>query len=162
MRNITESDAEGEQTGLENFEEDSEDDFEYEELKRQVRRKYRVVEKQVMRRYFEREDPDYMTIINSKIYRNPGGKIRKRRRKSSGSSDSGADTIRIRFNPPPFYGAGSKQEWRIFVNALDNYQNVKDIYIFDKYKIKKSLNYFKGKAANDQITTKEQGIIFTI
>ncbi len=42
MRNTTESDVEGEQTELENFEEDSEDDFEYEELKRQVRRKYRA------------------------------------------------------------------------------------------------------------------------
>ncbi len=36
------------------------------------------------------------------------------------------------------------------------------IYIFDKRKIKKSLNYFKGKTANDQATIKEQGIIFTI
>ena len=34
MGNITESDVEGEWTGLENFEEDSEDNFEYEELKR--------------------------------------------------------------------------------------------------------------------------------
>jgi len=34
MRNTTESDVEGEWTGLENSEEDSEDDFEYEELKR--------------------------------------------------------------------------------------------------------------------------------
>jgi len=34
MRNITENEVEGEWIGLENFEEDSEDDFEYEELKR--------------------------------------------------------------------------------------------------------------------------------
>ncbi len=93
MRNTTESDVEGEWTGLENSEEDSEDDFEYEELKRQVRRKYRAVEKQVMRRYFEGEDPDYVAIIDGKIYGNPGGKIRKRRRRSSGFSDSGADVM---------------------------------------------------------------------
>ncbi len=36
------------------------------------------------------------------------------------------------------------------------------MYVSDKYKIKKSLNYFKGKAANDWATTKEQGIIFII
>ena len=48
MRNITESDVEGEWIELENFEEDFEDDFKYEKLKRQVRRKYRVIEKQVI------------------------------------------------------------------------------------------------------------------
>ncbi len=32
----------------------------------------------------------------------------------------------------------------------------------DKHKIKKSLNYFKGKTANDWATTKEQKIIFII
>ncbi len=100
-----------------------------------------------------------MVIINSKIYRNSESKIRKRRRRSSGSSDSGVDTIRIRFNPPSLYGVGSKQKWRIFVNALDNYWDIWDIYISDKHKIKKSLSYFKGKAANDWATTKEQGII---
>ncbi len=46
-----------------------------------------------MGRYFKGEDPDYMIIINNKIYKNPEGKIRKRRRKSSGSSDLGTDTI---------------------------------------------------------------------
>ena len=45
MRNTTESDAEGEWTKLENFEEDSEDNFKYEKLKRQIRRKYRATEK---------------------------------------------------------------------------------------------------------------------
>ena len=124
MRNTTESDVEGEWIESENSEEDFEDDFKYEKLKRQVRRKYRAVEKQIMRRYLEGEDPDYVAIIDGKIYRNPGGKIRKRRRRSSGSSDSGVDTIRIRFNPPSLYSAGSEQEWRIFVNTLDNYQNV--------------------------------------
>ncbi len=111
MRNTTESNIEGEQTGLKNSKEDSEDNFKYEELKRQVRRKYRVIKKQVMRRYLKREDPDYIVIINGKIYRNLGGKIRKRRCRSSGSSDSSADIIRIRFNPPSLYGAGSEQEW---------------------------------------------------
>ncbi len=33
------------------------------------------------------------------------------------------------------------------------------MYVFDKHKIKKSLNYFKGKAANDWATLKEQEII---
>ncbi len=121
MRNITESDVEGEWTGLENFKKDSENDFKYEELKRQVRRKYRAVEKQVIRRYLKGEDLDYIVIINSKIYGNPGGKIRKRRRRSFEFSDSGADVIQIRFNPPPLYSAGSEQEWRTFVNTLDNY-----------------------------------------
>ena len=78
-----------------------------------------------MRRYLEEENPDYIAIINNKIYRNPGGnlggKTRKRGRRNSGSSDSGADTIRIRPNPPPLYGAGSEQKWRTFVNTLDNY-----------------------------------------
>jgi len=46
-----------------------------------------------MRRYFEGEDPDYVAIIDGKIYGNPGGKIRKRRRRSSGFSDSGADVM---------------------------------------------------------------------
>ncbi len=36
------------------------------------------------------------------------------------------------------------------------------MYVSDKYKIKKSLNYFKSKAANDWVTIKEQGIIFII
>ncbi len=45
MRNTTESDVEEEQIKLKNSEEDSEDDFKYEELKRQIRRKHRVVEK---------------------------------------------------------------------------------------------------------------------
>ncbi len=89
MKNITESDAEEKWIELENFK--------YKELKRQIRRKYRVIEKQVMRRYFEGENPDYITIINGKIYGNPGGnlggKIRKRGRRSSGSSDSGADVM---------------------------------------------------------------------
>jgi len=118
-------------------------------LKRQVRRKCRVIEKQAIRRYLKREDLDYMAIINSKIYENLGGKIRKRRRRSFEFSDSGADIIRIRSNSPPLYSAGSEQEWRIFVNTLDIYWNVWDIYISDKYNIKKSLNYFKDKTAND-------------
>ena len=41
IKNITENDAEEEWIGLEN----SEDDFEYEKLKREVRRKYRAIEK---------------------------------------------------------------------------------------------------------------------
>jgi len=61
-----------------------------------------------MRRYLEGEDPDYVIIIDSKIYGNPGGKIRKRRSRSSGFNDSGADIIRIRFNPPPLYNADSE------------------------------------------------------
>ncbi len=74
-----------------------------------------------MRRYLEGEDPDYVVIIDGKIYGNLGSKIRKRRCRSSESSDSGADIMRIRFNLSPLYGASSEQEWRIFVNALDNY-----------------------------------------
>ncbi len=97
MGSITENDTKEEQTKSENSKEDSEDNFEYEELKREVRRKHRVVEKQVMRRYLKGEDPDFVAIINSKIYRNPGGnlggKTRKRGRRNSGSSDSGADVI---------------------------------------------------------------------
>ena len=112
MRNTTKNDIKEEWIGLENSEEDFEDNFKYEELKRQVRRKYRATKKQIMRRYLEGEDPDYMVII---------GKIRKRRRRSSGFSNSGANIIRIKFNPLSFYGAGSEQEWRIFVNTFDNY-----------------------------------------
>ena len=97
MGSITENDAEEEWIGLKNFKKDSEDNFKYEKLKRQIRRKYRVTKKQTMRRYLKREDPDYITIINNKIYRNPEGnldnKIRKRGRRNSGSSDSGADII---------------------------------------------------------------------
>ncbi len=115
-----------------------------------------------MRRYFEGKDPDYITIINGKIYRNPGGKIKKRRRRSSGFSDSGVNIIRIRFNRPPLYNVGNKQKWRIFVNIFDNYWNVWDMYVSDKHKIKKFLNYFKGKAANDWVIIKEQKIISTI
>ncbi len=78
-----------------------------------------------MRRYLKKEDPDFIAIINNKTYRNPGGnldsKTRKRGRKNSESSDSGANTIRIRFNPPPLYNTSSEQEWRTFVNILDNY-----------------------------------------
>ncbi len=103
-----------------------------------------------------------MIIIDGKIYGNPGNKIRKRRCRSFGFSDSGADIIRIRFNPLSLYGVGSEQEQRIFVNTFDNYWDVWDMYVFDKYKIKKFLNYFKGKTANDQATTKEQRIIFII
>ncbi len=36
------------------------------------------------------------------------------------------------------------------------------MYVSDKYKIKKSLSYFKGKAANDWVIIKEQGIISII
>ena len=65
-----------------------------------------------MRRYFEGEDPDFVAIINSKIYGNPGGnlggKTRKRGRRNSGFSDSGTNTIRIRPNPPPLYSTGSE------------------------------------------------------
>ncbi len=50
-----------------------------------------------MRRYLKGKDPDFVAIINDKIYGNPGGnlggKIRKRRRRNSGSSDSGADIM---------------------------------------------------------------------
>ncbi len=162
MRNTTENDIKGEQTGSENSKKDSEDDFEYEELKKQVRRKHRATEKQVIRRYLEGKNLDYIAIINNKIYENPGGKIRKRRRRNSGSSDSSTNVIRIRFNPPSLYNIGSEQEQRIFVNILDNYQDVQDIYISDKQKIKKILSYFKGKTANDQIMIKKQKIISTI
>ncbi len=102
-----------------------------------------------MRRYLKGEDPDYVAIINNKIYGNSGDKIKKRRRRSSGFSDSGADIMRIRSNPLSLYGADSKQEWRIFVNTFDNYWDAWDMYISDKYKIKKSSNYFKSKATND-------------
>src|SRR6266498_4772698 len=115
-----------------------------------------------MRRYLEGEDPDYVVIIDGKIYRNPGGKIRKRRCRSFGFSDSGADVMRIRFNSLSLYGVGSEQEWRIFVNTLDNYWDVWDMHVSDKYKIKKSSSYFKGKAANDWAKIKEQRIISTI
>ncbi len=115
-----------------------------------------------MRKYLEGENLDYIAIIHNKIYRNLGGKIRKRRRKSFGSSDSGVDIIRIKFNSLSLYSAGSEQEQRTFVNILDNYWDVWDMYVFDKYKIKKSLSYFKGKAANDWATIKEQRIIPTI
>ncbi len=78
-----------------------------------------------MRKYLKGEDPDFVAIINSKIYGNPGGnldgKIRKRGRKNSGFSDSDTNIIRIRPNSLLFYSAGSEQEWRIFVNILDNY-----------------------------------------
>ena len=36
------------------------------------------------------------------------------------------------------------------------------MHVSDKHKIKKFLSYFKGKAANDWATIKEQGIIPTI
>ena len=100
-----------------------------------------------------------MAIIDDKIYGNPGGnlggKIRKRGRRNSGFSDSDTNTIRIRLNSPPLYGADSKQEWRIFVNTLDNYWDVWDMYVSDKYKIKKSSSYFNSKATNDWATIKE-------
>ncbi len=44
MRNTTESDIKGEQIELENSEKDSENNFKYEKLKRQIRRKYRAIE----------------------------------------------------------------------------------------------------------------------
>ncbi len=117
-----------------------------------------------MRRYLKK-NPDFIAIINGKIYGNPrgnlGGKIRKRGRRNSGSSNSGANTMRIRFNPPPLYSADSEQEWRIFVNIFDNYQDAWDVYISDKHKIKKSSSYFNGKITNDWTTIKEQGIIPT-
>ncbi len=162
MRNTTKSNIKKEQTELENSKKDFEDNFKYEELKRQIRRKHHAIKKQIIRRYLKEEDPDYIIIINNKTYGNPGGKIRKKRRRSSGSSDSNTNTIRIRPNPPPLYNTDSEQEWRIFVNTLDNYWDVQDIYISDKHKIKKSSNYFKGKTANDWATTKEQKIISTI
>ncbi len=61
-----------------------------------------------MRRYLKEKNPDYMIIINSKIYGNPGGKIRRKKRRSSGSSDSGANIIRIRFNSLSLYSVGSE------------------------------------------------------
>ncbi len=65
-----------------------------------------------MRRYLKGEDPNYITIINNKIYGNPGGnldsKIRKRRRRSSRSSDSSANIIRIRSNPLSLYDTNSE------------------------------------------------------
>ena len=108
MRNTTKSDIKKEWIGLENSEKNSEDDFEYEELKKQIRRKYRAIKKQAMRRYLKEEDPDYVVIINSKTYKNLEGKIRKRRCRSSESNDSGADVIRIKPNPLSLYGAGSE------------------------------------------------------
>ena len=61
-----------------------------------------------MRRYLKGKNPDYVAIIDGKIYGNPGNKIRKRRCRSFGFSDSGADIIRIRFNPLSLYGVGSE------------------------------------------------------
>ncbi len=125
MRNTTESNTEEEQIELKNSEKDSENNFKYEELKRQIRRKHRAIEKQVIRRYLKEEDPNYIIIIDDKTYGNPrnnlGGKIRKRGRRSFEFSDSGADIMRIRSNPLSLYNADNKQEWRIFVNTLDNY-----------------------------------------
>ena len=125
MGNIIENDAEEEQIESENSKKNSENDFKYEKLKKEIRRKYRAAEKQAMRRYFEKEDPDFVVIINDKIYRNPGGnlggKIRKRGRRNSGFSDLSTNIMRIRPNPPPLYNTNSEQEWRIFVNTLDNY-----------------------------------------
>src|SRR6266536_924911 len=125
MGSITENNTEEEWIRLENSKKNFEDDFEYEELKREVRRKHRAIKKQAMRRYLKEENPDFVTIINNKIYGNPGdnldNKIRKRRRRNSGSSDSGADVIRIKPNPPPLYSASNKQEERTFVNTLNNY-----------------------------------------
>ena len=46
-----------------------------------------------MRRYLEGEDSDYVAIIDGKIYGNLEGKIRKRRRRNSGFSDSGTNVI---------------------------------------------------------------------
>ncbi len=63
-----------------------------------------------MRRYLEGEDPDYVVIIDGKIYGNLGGKTKKRRCRSSGSSDSGTDIIRIKSNPLSLYNADSEQE----------------------------------------------------
>ena len=74
-----------------------------------------------MRKYLKEKDPDYVAIINNKTYKNPGGKIRKRRCRNSGSSDSSTNIIRIRPNPPPLYNTDSEQKWRTFVNTLDNY-----------------------------------------
>ena len=45
MRNTTKSNIKKEQTELENSKKDSEDNFKYEELKREVRRKHRVTKK---------------------------------------------------------------------------------------------------------------------
>ncbi len=102
-----------------------------------------------MRKDLKKKNFNYMIIINSKIYRNLGGKIRKRSRRSSGFSDSDVDIIQIKFNPLFLYSADSEQEQRIFVNILDNYWDVQDMYVFDKHKIKKSSSYFKNKTAND-------------
>ncbi len=78
-----------------------------------------------MRRYLKGENPDFVAIINNKIYGNPEGnldsKIKKKRRKNSGSNDSDINIIRIRFNPLSLYNTNNEQEWRIFVNTLDNY-----------------------------------------
>ncbi len=74
-----------------------------------------------MRKYLKEEDPDYMAIINGKTYGNLESKTKKRKRRSSGSSDLGTDIIRIRSNPLSLYNTDSKQEWRTFVNTLDNY-----------------------------------------
>ena len=93
MRNITKSNIKGEWIKLKNSKKNSENNFKYKKLKRQVYRKHRATEKQTIRKYLEEEDPDYVVIINSKIYENLEGKIRKKRRRSSGSSDSGMDII---------------------------------------------------------------------
>ncbi len=65
-----------------------------------------------MRRYLEEKNPDFMIIINNKIYGNPrgnlGGKIRKRGRRNSGFNDSSTDIIRIRFNSPSLYNISSE------------------------------------------------------
>ncbi len=108
MGNTTESDIERKWTESENSKKDSEDNFKYEKLKRQIRRKYRVIKKQTMRRYLEGENSDYITIINNKTYRNPGGKIRGKKRRNSGSSNSNKNIIQIRPSPPPLYSTGSE------------------------------------------------------
>ncbi len=61
-----------------------------------------------MRKYLKEKNPDYIIIINSKTYKNLKGKIRGKKYKNSESSDSGANTIRIRPNPPPLYNINSK------------------------------------------------------
>jgi hypothetical protein len=137
-----------------------ESDVEYEELKRQAERKQRAAEKQALRNYVVGDDPSLSFTIDGKQFGNPEtlGKSQKRARKGTDEDDSedNANLMRIRPNPPPQYSASSEQEWRTFVNALDNYWDAWPKRVSVKHKIKNSSSYFKGQAATDWAETKRQ------
>jgi hypothetical protein len=136
--------GEKKETNLKN----DESDAEYEELKRQAKRKQRAAEKQALRNYVLKNDPSLSFTIDRKQFGNPEtlGKSQKKARKGSDedNSENNANLMRIRPNPPPQYSASSEQEWRTFVNALDNYWDAWPKRVSVKHKIKNSSNYFKG------------------